>query len=144
VKTIISRSEDQTRQYGKEYAMNLKQGDVVALYGELGSGKTQFIKGICMGLGVKQVVNSPTFIIINEYTSEKIPVLYHFDFYRMKSRDEIMDIGFKDYFDRKALLMIEWPELVENELPDGVKKIFLNFDSSGENVREIKFYNFQS
>jgi tRNA threonylcarbamoyladenosine biosynthesis protein TsaE len=144
VKTVISHSEDETRQYGKKYALNLKSGDVVALYGELGSGKTQFIKGICIGLGVKQVVNSPTFIIVNEYTSEKIQIIYHFDFYRMKSHDEIMDIGFKDYLDKKGLLLIEWPELVENDLPESVRKIFMSFLNLDEYSREIKTNAFQN
>jgi tRNA threonylcarbamoyladenosine biosynthesis protein TsaE len=135
--TRISRSADETRKLGKQYAKGLKLNDVVALFGELGTGKTQLIKGICDGLGVKQVVNSPTFIIVNEYSSNKMQFIYHFDFYRMKTRDEILDIGFKEYLDSGGLLLIEWPELIENDLPENAKKIFLNFHSSSKNSREI-------
>ena len=135
----MTRSADETRKLGKQYAKALGQNDIVALYGELGTGKTQFIKGICEGLGVKQVVNSPTFIIVNEYSSKKMPLIYHFDFYRMKSRSEIMDIGFKEYLNSEGLMLIEWPELIESDLPEYAKKIFLNFHTSGENCREITF-----
>jgi tRNA threonylcarbamoyladenosine biosynthesis protein TsaE len=137
LKPVISKSVDETRNLGREFASGLKNTDVVALYGELGSGKTQFVKGICTGLGVKQVVNSPTFIIVNEYNSASIPVIYHFDFYRIRSRDEIIGIGFTDYLNSGGLVIIEWPEFIENDLPEGTKKVFFNFHGESENSREI-------
>lgn len=95
---------------------------MVAVYGELGAGKTQLIKGICAELGVEETVNSPTFIIVNEYSSERIPKIFHFDFYRIKSLDEILNIGFTEY-PGKGLVLIEWPELVSEILPKETRRV---------------------
>ena len=138
MKKIISQSEDATRKISGEYALNLSENDVVAFYGELGSGKTQFIKGICSSLGVKEIVNSPTFIIVNEYLYGKWKKIYHFDLYRMKSTKEVINIGFEDYLN-KGLILIEWPELVENILPGNVKKVLLSHYGNEPNSRLIEF-----
>jgi tRNA threonylcarbamoyladenosine biosynthesis protein TsaE len=138
VKKIISTSEEMTRKLGSEYAAGLKENDIAVFYGELGTGKTQFIKGICSSLGVKEIVNSPTFVIVNEYNSSKGMKIFHFDFYRMKSTNEIIDIGFTDYLN-KGLMLIEWPLLVENILPAGTKKIFLSHYGDEPNSRLIEF-----
>jgi tRNA threonylcarbamoyladenosine biosynthesis protein TsaE len=137
VKKIISQSEDATRNTGGEFSAGLGENDVVAFYGELGSGKTQFIKGICSSLGVKDVVNSPTFIIVNEYSYGAGKKIYHFDLYRMKSTDEVLEIGFEDYLN-KGLILIEWPGLVENILPENSKKVFLSHYGSESNSRLIE------
>jgi tRNA threonylcarbamoyladenosine biosynthesis protein TsaE len=139
VKTVISNSTIETIELGSRFAKELIGDDIVSVYGELGAGKTQFIKGICSRLGVKQVVNSPTFIIVNEYSSDKIGKIFHFDFYRIRSLDELYDIGFKDYLDGGGLILIEWPELVEPVLPDRTKKIRIFHKGENENIREIKF-----
>jgi tRNA threonylcarbamoyladenosine biosynthesis protein TsaE len=90
----------------------------IAFYGSMGSGKTTFITAICMRLGVDDLVSSPTFSIINEYsTNEGIPV-YHFDFYRIKKEEELFDIGFEEYCDGDAYCFIEWPEKAEKLIPD--------------------------
>jgi tRNA threonylcarbamoyladenosine biosynthesis protein TsaE len=139
VKTVISNSTLETIELGSRFAEGLTDNDIVSVYGELGAGKTQFIKGICSRLGVKQVVNSPTFIIVNEYSSDKIGKIFHFDLYRIRSLDELYDIGFKDYIGIGGLILIEWPELVEPVLPDRTKKIRIFHMGENENMREIKF-----
>jgi tRNA threonylcarbamoyladenosine biosynthesis protein TsaE len=136
--TSISKSEAETQKIGKDFENNLKPGSIAALFGELGSGKTQFIKGICKGLGVKEIVNSPTFIIINEYYTENFGKLYHFDLFRMKTTEEILNLGFEEYLSSNGILLIEWPELIENILPDNTIKIYLSHMSNHENMREIK------
>ncbi|MGH2575620.1 MAG: tRNA (adenosine(37)-N6)-threonylcarbamoyltransferase complex ATPase subunit type 1 TsaE [Ignavibacteria bacterium] len=138
MESLISNSVEETRKFGREFAKRLDEKDIVAIYGELGSGKTQIIKGICSRLGVKQVVNSPTFIIINEYSSEKIPKIFHFDLYRLNSINEITNIGLFDYFNEAGLILIEWPKLIEYILPDKTKKISISHISD-ETSREIRY-----
>jgi tRNA threonylcarbamoyladenosine biosynthesis protein TsaE len=137
--TVISRSVEETRKLGGKFAVGLSVNDIVSVYGELGAGKTQFIKGICTSLGVKQVVNSPTFIIVNEYSSKRIKRIFHFDLYRIKTLNELYDIGFDDYLSSEGLILIEWPELVESILPESTKKVRLSNKSEIENMREIIF-----
>jgi tRNA threonylcarbamoyladenosine biosynthesis protein TsaE len=97
---------------------------VFAFYGKMGVGKTTFIKAVCKELDVKETVNSPTFAIVNEYHSEKTnKPIYHFDFYRIKKLEEVYDMGYEDYFYSGALCLIEWPELVEDLLPENTLKI---------------------
>jgi tRNA threonylcarbamoyladenosine biosynthesis protein TsaE len=97
---------------------------VFALYGKMGAGKTTFIKAVCEALGVTDVINSPTFAIVNEYRSDKTGgQIYHFDFYRIKKLEEVYDMGYEDYFYSGALCFIEWPEQIEEVLPDDVVKV---------------------
>lgn len=114
--TSTTHSERATIEYGEQFATQLKPGDVVALYGDLGSGKTHFIQGICKGLGVGEHVASPTFTIVNEYQARGIAI-YHFDFYRLTSAKEIRDIGFEEYAERGGICLIEWAEKAEDLLP---------------------------
>ncbi|KAA6319750.1 tRNA threonylcarbamoyladenosine biosynthesis protein TsaE [termite gut metagenome] len=96
---------------------------IFAFYGKMGVGKTTFIKAVCRELGVKETVNSPTFAIVNEYRSEKTnKPIYHFDFYRIKKLEEVYDLGYEAYFYSGALCFIEWPELVEDLLPEKTLK----------------------
>jgi tRNA threonylcarbamoyladenosine biosynthesis protein TsaE len=134
--TYISHNENETQLFGAEFSKNLKGGSVIALSGELGSGKTQFIKGICKGLGVKEIVNSPTFIIVNEYNTGSFKI-FHFDLYRIKSADEVINIGLYDYLDSGGIMLIEWPELIMSILPQSTVKISLSHMDSNENMREI-------
>jgi tRNA threonylcarbamoyladenosine biosynthesis protein TsaE len=133
---LISNSIEQTIESAKLFAKELKSGDVVCLYGELGSGKTQFVKGICLALDVTEPVNSPTFIIVNEYYSPKLGKIFHFDLYRMKTASEVHDLGFSDYLNSGSLILIEWPELIDKELKD-YKKVFLEHTFVNENERKI-------
>jgi tRNA threonylcarbamoyladenosine biosynthesis protein TsaE len=114
---IVTHSERETVSLGKRFAKRLRPGDVVATYGELGTGKTRFIKGICEGLGVHKHVTSPTFTIINEYEFSG-GVVYHLDFYRVESLDEIRDTGFEEYLTLGGICLIEWADRVRPLLPD--------------------------
>jgi len=109
-----TENERETRQLGKNLAGLLQKGDVVALYGELGSGKTIFVKGICDGLGIDEPVTSPSFTLIQEYHGKES--IAHFDFYRLESVREIEDLGLDDYFEN-SISLIEWAERGETILP---------------------------
>ena len=104
---------------------------VFAFYGKMGAGKTTFIKAVCECLGVEDVINSPTFAIVNEYRSGSGELIYHFDFYRIKKLEEVYDMGYEDYFYSGALCFIEWPELVEDLLPADAVKVSIEEDENG-------------
>jgi len=132
---IITHSEEETISAGKNFSTELKVGDVVALYGDLGSGKTRFVKGISMGFGVKERVTSPTFIVMNEHLDGKLP-LYHFDFYRLKSLAELEEIGFDEYLFGNGVCVIEWADTVEKTLPASRYSIRFSYRAL-ENERKI-------
>jgi len=113
---FISKSEEETVKKGREFAKGLKPGSVVALYGDLGAGKTQFVKGVCQALDVKEVVNSPTFTIVNEYHGT-LPV-FHIDLYRMNNVDEIFGIGFDEYLESGGVCLVEWAEKLNGIMPE--------------------------
>jgi len=113
---VVTHSESETAAQGESLASRLKQGDVVAVYGELGSGKTHLIQGICRGLGVRDHVVSPTFTIVNEYVAGALSV-YHFDLYRINSLREIVEIGFEEYVEGEGICLIEWAEKAAPLLP---------------------------
>lgn len=96
----------------------LQQGRIFAFYGKMGSGKTTFIKSLCEELGVEDTINSPTFAIVNEYEDREANTIYHFDFYRIKSLAEVYNMGYEEYFYSDAYCLIEWPELIEELLPE--------------------------
>ncbi len=106
--TIISKSEAETEAAGERFAKTLPDGAVVALYGDLGAGKTAFVRGMARGLGIDARVSSPTFTIVNEYLGAR--ELYHFDMYRLGSSDELFDIGWEDYLSRGGICAVEWSE----------------------------------
>ena len=110
----------------------MPEGNVIAFYGNMGAGKTTFIKALCEELGVEDEVTSPTFAIVNEYTCTNAPSkIYHFDFYRVKKLEEVYDMGYEDYFYSDSLCLIEWPELIEELLPDDVTKVHIIEQSDG-------------
>ncbi|MCK9254827.1 MAG: tRNA (adenosine(37)-N6)-threonylcarbamoyltransferase complex ATPase subunit type 1 TsaE [Bacteroidales bacterium] len=98
---------------------------IFLFYGEMGVGKTTFIKEICKELGVKTEVTSPSFAIVNEYNSEKFELIYHFDFYRIENIQEIYDIGFEEYIETDALVFIEWPEKLEELIPQNSNNVYI-------------------
>ena len=105
---------------------------VVAFYGKMGAGKTTFIKALCEALGVEDVITSPTFAIVNEYTTSEGNPIYHFDFYRIRRLEEVYDMGYEDYFyDPQALCLIEWPELIEELLPDDALRVSISEQPDG-------------
>ena len=119
---IISDIEN-IRSVAREFIGQMGDATVFAFYGKMGAGKTTFIKAICEELGVEDVINSPTFAIVNEYRSGSAELIYHFDFYRVNKLSEVYDFGYEDYFYSGALCFIEWPELVEELLPGNTVKV---------------------
>ncbi len=109
---------------------------VFAFYGRMGAGKTTFIKAICKVLGVSDIVQSPSFAIINEYKTQTGDSIFHFDFYRIKKLEEVFDIGYEDYIYSGNYCFLEWPELIEELLPPDVVKVTI----SGEQERTVEFY----
>ena len=117
---ITTHSADETQALGKKLAESLRPGDVIAYFGDLGAGKTAFTRGIAEGLGVSEQVTSPTYTIVNEYLSGRLP-LFHFDMYRLGSSDELFDIGWEDYLARGGVCAVEWSENVEDALQDAIR-----------------------
>lgn len=121
-----------------QFVKVIDQNTVFAFYGKMGAGKTTFIKAVCEALGVTDVVNSPTFSIVNEYRSDTTgELIYHFDFYRIKKLEEVYDMGYEDYFYSGALCFIEWPELVEEILPGDVVRV--DIEELEDGTRKITF-----
>ena len=115
------------REAARQFVDLIGDRRVFAFYGQMGAGKTTFIKAVCETLGVEDVITSPTFAIINEYSCPMplapCPTIYHFDFYRIKKLEEVYDMGYEDYFYSGALCFIEWPELIEEILPTDAVKV---------------------
>ena len=131
--TIISNSADQTFEAGKSLVTMLSPGDVLAFHGDLGAGKTVFVRGIASGLGLDARVTSPTFTIVNEYDG-KIP-LFHFDMYRLSGSDELFEIGWEDYLTRGGICAVEWSEITEDAFPDNTINIYIK--KIDDDTREI-------
>ena len=132
---IISNSESETKLIGKKYAKSLKNGDVIVLTGELGSGKTKFTEGVLQFFGVENEISSPTFTIVNEYKAKNVNI-YHFDVYRLEDEDEFYAIGGEEYFEN-GICLIEWGETIENVLPNNYIKVTFKRNYKDENSREI-------
>lgn len=125
-------------QAAKEFIEAMGDSTIFAFYGKMGAGKTTFIKALCQTLGVDDEVNSPTFAIVNEYrSSTTAELIYHFDFYRINRIDEVYDLGYEDYFYSGALCLIEWPELIEELLPEDTKKVSIEEINDGERIITI-------
>ena len=133
---IIIQDLEHINEAAQQFIENIGDHTVFAFYGKMGAGKTTFIKAICEALGVDDVITSPTFAIVNEYTAEDGPV-YHFDFYRIKKLEEVYDMGFEDYFYSGALCLIEWPELIEEVLPEDAVKVSITENADGS--RTVNF-----
>ena len=116
-------SIDRIQEAAKEFVAQMGDNKVFAFYGKMGAGKTTFIKAICEELGVEDVVNSPTFAIVNEYTDGNREPIFHFDLYRIKKESEAYDIGFEEYVYSGHLCFMEWPELIEDLLPEDTVKV---------------------
>ncbi len=121
----------------QEFVNAMNGRTVFAFYGKMGAGKTTFIKALCNALGVTDMVNSPTFSIVNEYIDGEGNSIYHFDFYRIKRLSEAYDIGFEDYVYSGNLCLMEWPELVEELLPDDVVRVTIEEQADGSRVIEF-------
>ena len=129
---------DSINDAAQEFVKNMGDGKVFAFYGKMGAGKTTFIKAICESLGVDDTVTSPTFAIVNEYESDKLEYpIYHFDFYRIKKLEEVYDMGYEDYFYGGGVCFIEWPELVEDLLPEDTVRVEIVENEDG--TRSVRF-----
>jgi tRNA threonylcarbamoyladenosine biosynthesis protein TsaE len=134
---IISRSESSTLRIGRVIGKNLKRGDILCLFGELGSGKTVLVKGIASGLGIRMFkVISPTFVLIREYLEGRF-ALYHFDLYRLKKEQDILGLGYEEYLDKDGVVVIEWADRLNYLLPKEFLKIKLSIRSDRERKIEI-------
>ena len=132
-------SEDETRAFGLELAETLAAGDVVALIGDLGTGKTALTRYIAEGLGVKARITSPTFTIVKEYADGRLP-LYHFDVYRVSDEDELFNIGIDEYFYGEGVCVVEWADLILGILPENTKFIYLEYgENEGERIYKCTF-----
>jgi len=143
---MISHNSQHTIEFAQKFAKKLKGGEVIGLIGELGSGKTTFVKGLAEELGVKESITSPTFIILKEYIlrskthfgsgPNKVKKLIHVDAYRVENLDDIQSVGIEDYMNRDdAVVVIEWAEKIKNILPKNT--IYIHFEHISENKREI-------
>lgn len=131
---IVIPSVDRIAEAAREFVSQIGDNRNFAFYGGMGAGKTTFIKAVCEQLGVTDAVTSPTFAIVNEYKSNLGPI-YHFDFYRIKNQAEVMDLGFEDYAYSGNLCLMEWPELIEELLPDDT--INVHIAETGNGIRMV-------
>ena len=139
---IIIKDLDHIREAAREFVRHIDNRSVFAFYGKMGAGKTTFVKAVCEELGVDDVITSPTFAIINEYgishwplaNSQQPSAIYHFDFYRIKKLEEVYDMGYEDYFYSGALCFIEWPELIEDILPDDAVRVSITGQDDGSRL----------
>ena len=129
-----TNSAEETRALGEKLSKRLQPGDVVVLEGELGAGKSELARGIARGLGVKETVTSPSFTILNVYESGRIP-LYHFDWYRLESAEELYELGMDEYLGGDGIAVVEWAERCPEVVPDGAMRI--RIDVEGEEQRMI-------
>ena len=131
---MITHSVQETRAAGAALAERLKPGDVVALEGDLGAGKSELTRGIARGLGVTETVTSPSFTILNVYTSGRCP-LYHFDWYRLESAEELYELGMDEYLGGDGIAVVEWAERCPEVVPEG--SIHIRIEVTGEETRVI-------
>ena len=134
VATFISNSAAETEQFGREFARKIDKGSVVGLQGELGAGKTHFVKGFVAGLGSAAEVTSPTFTLVHEYTDGRLPI-YHFDFFRIEDRQSVARLGLDDYFFGSGVSVIEWADRFPDFVPE--RALWINFEIKSESARAI-------
>jgi len=125
-----------TLAWGDELGRAAEAGEVLALVGDLGAGKTTLTRGIVEGLGYQQEVTSPTFALVQEYLGGRLEV-FHFDFYRVEHEHELLDLGWDDYLDRQGLIIVEWPALFPNLLPKNTRWLKLSHEGEGRLVEEV-------
>ena len=128
-----TNSPEQTEAIGAALGKIINQGTVIAYRGDLGAGKTAFTRGLAKGLGCTEIVTSPTYTIVNEYLGGRIP-LFHFDMYRLRSSDDLFDIGWEDYLDRGGVCAVEWSENVDDAMEDA---LYITIEKLGEDARRI-------
>ena len=138
-KKIVIKNEEETKKFGEKLCEKLTAGSIVALTGDLGTGKTTLTKAIAAGLGVTDVITSPTFNIVKQYDSGRLP-LYHFDVYRIGDVDEMYEIGYEEYFFGDGVCVIEWADLIEEIIPDDAMRIEIEYgEKEGERIYRCMF-----
>jgi len=135
-KIINSQNKTDTMKLAKSLARQLSSGEVICLKGDLGAGKTVFTKALARGLGIKELITSPTFVLMREYDISAKRKLYHIDCYRLNNSQELLDLGFKKWLKNDNIIVIEWGDKVRDILPKGC--IWIKFEVLGENKRRIK------
>ncbi|MCI8647119.1 MAG: tRNA (adenosine(37)-N6)-threonylcarbamoyltransferase complex ATPase subunit type 1 TsaE [Firmicutes bacterium] len=133
MRIIHLKNEEETAKFGLDLGMSLQKGDIVALIGDLGTGKTALTKAVARGMGITETITSPTFTIVQEYTSGRLP-LYHFDVYRIQDPEDMYELGYEEYFFGEGVCVIEWADLIEELLPEEAKVIRLEY-GAGESER---------
>lgn len=131
-------SVDKIQKAARQFVCQMGDAKVFAFYGKMGAGKTTFIKAICQELGVEDVITSPTFALVNEYTAGDGSPIFHFDFYRVKKLEEVYDMGYEDYFYSGALCLMEWPELVEELLPQDAVAVTIHANADGSRSIDVE------
>lgn len=131
-------SVEETMELGRTLGHYIEKGTTICLTGDLGTGKTHFAKGLAEGLGVKETITSPTFTIVNEYHTGRVP-LYHFDVYRVNDPDEVLQVGFEEYVYGEGVSLVEWADLIESILPDQFLQVKIE-KSDVEDERKITFH----
>lgn len=128
MKKYIAKTTDDLHGIAKKLISDFEDNRVIAFYGEMGAGKTTLIKELCQVLGVQDTASSPTFSIVNEYFSDQNNTIYHFDFYRIEREEEVMDLGYEDYFYGGDYCFVEWPEKIPHLLPQNAVKLEITLD----------------
>ena len=136
---IIINNLEGIRESARQFISKMGEGSVFAFYGGMGAGKTTFVKAICEELGVEDSINSPTFAIVNEYEDREQRTIFHFDFYRIKSLEEVYNMGYEEYVYSDAICFMEWPELIEELLPEETTKVYIEENNEGEREVRILF-----
>jgi len=136
--SYVIHAETDIGRVANEVVPILKEYKVVAFFGNMGVGKTTFIKGVCEVLGVEDSVTSPSFAIVNEYEGNDNQVIFHFDFYRLKDVSEVFDMGYEDYFFSDHICLIEWPEKIASVLPDDRIDAYLSENEDGSRSLKLK------
>jgi len=131
---IVVADRSRLRDAAKHFLKETERHRIFAFYGQMGSGKTTFIKALCKEMGVTDIVTSPTFTLVNEYKRTNASPVFHFDFYRIKKITEAMDFGIEEYFDTDSPCLMEWPELIEPLLPAEVLKVFIEVQNDGSRI----------
>ena len=131
-------SVDKIQEAARQFVCQMGDAKVFAFYAKMGAGKTTFIKAICQELGVEDVITSPTFALVNEYTAGDGSPIFHFDFYRIKKLEEVYDMGYEDYFYSGALCLMEWPELVEELLPQDAVAVTIHANADGSRSIDVE------
>ena len=138
-KTIYMKNEAETVGFGIELGQNAKPGTVIALTGDLGAGKTTLTKSIAKGLGIEDVITSPTFTIVKEYETGRLP-LYHFDVYRIGDIDEMYELGYEEYFFGQGVCVVEWADLIDEIMPEDTLLINIEYgEKEGERIYKCTF-----